>query len=174
MSNIEGHEIDTQEFWKKRLVQAKQNGTLHYSVYLAKQSLWDRLLKAHLKVIGKLIDPSDSILDAGCGYGRMSTYFPNYLGIDLSPDFIEEALKLYPDKKFEVQDLRKLPYENNQFDWGLVVSIKHMIIGNMGAKAWKPMEKELKRVCKKVLILEYGEMESDDDTEESHAKYEIL
>lgn len=174
MSNITGYEVGTEKFWKRRLFLAKQNGTLHYSVFLAKQSLWDRLLEAHLEVIHQFIKPEDSVLDAGCGYGRMSVYFPNYVGVDFSPDFIAEAKSLFPEKQFSVEDLNKLPFKKNQFDWGLVISIKHMIIGNIGVKEWNKMQKEIKRVCKKVLILEYGELESEEDTKESQAKYEIL
>lgn len=174
MSNIEGPEIDKKEFWAKRLMDAKSIKHIHYSVYLANDTLWSRINKAHVDVINKIIKPSDKVLDAGCGYGRLSELFKNYIGIDFSPDFIKEAKQLYPQKTFEVQDLRKLPFKNKEFDVGLVVSVKHMIIGNMGAEAWFPMENELKRVCKKVLILEYGEMENKDDTEESIAKHEIL
>ena len=174
MVNIKGHEIDTQEFWKKRITLAKRENKLHYSVFLANDTLWNRLLEAHLEVIKKFIKLEDKVLDAGCGYGRMAQYFPNYTGIDFSEDFINEAKRLYPDKLFEQEDLRKLPYKDKYYDWGLVISIKNMIIVNMGEKAWSPMEKEIKRVCKKVLILEYGEMESAKDTKESHTKYEIL
>lgn len=174
MSNITGHEIDTLEFWKNRLDEAKKINHLHYSVYLANDKLWAKILEAHMEVIHKVIKPTDKVLDAGCGYGRFSSIFENYLGVDFSPDFINEAKRLFPHKNFEVQDLRKLPYLNKEFDVALVVSIKHMVIGNMGIAAWLPMEKELKRVCKKVLILEYGEMEDYTDTKESMAKYEIL
>lgn len=174
MSNIAGHEIDTLEFWKKRIDEAKKINHLHYSVYLANDRIWAKILEAHMQVINKVIQPTDRVLDAGCGYGRLSPIFENYTGVDFSSDFIAEAKRLYPEKNFEVQDLRKLPYVDKEFDIGLVVSIKHMVIGNMGLQAWLPMEKELRRVCKKVLILEYGEMEDYTDTKESMAKYEIL
>lgn len=174
MSNIEGQEVGQISFWKKRLQEAKKANHLQYSVYLANDTLWNRILRAHMVVMEKLIKPGDSVLDAGCGYGRLSVLFDNYIGIDFSPDFIEEAKKLFPTKTFEVQDLQALPYKNKQFDWGIVVSVKHMIIGNMGIKTWAPMEKELKRTCKKVLILEYGDREDYDDTDESIAKYEVI
>lgn len=174
MSNITGSEVNTKEFWKKRLEEAKKTNHLHYSVYIANETLWNRILNAHLGVIQKIIKPTDTILDAGCGYGRLAPIFDQYLGIDFSPDFIKEAKKLFPGKKFEIQDLRKLPYKNKSFDIGLLVSVKHMIIGNLGLETWEIMEKELKRVCKKILVLEYGEMESKEDSDESIAKYEIL
>ena len=166
--------MNSMEFWKKRITEAKRSNKMHYSVYLAGDVLWNRIYKAHKKVIESLIKPGDKVLDAGCGYGRMSPLFDNYLGIDFSEDFIKEAQQLYPDKHFEVQDLNKLPYVSQSFDWAIVISIKNMIIGNMGEEAWLPMEKELKRVCKKVLILEYGEMEDYTDTDDQMAKHEII
>lgn len=167
-------EINNPAFWADRLKQAKMNGHLHYSVYLANDRWWKRILDAHLKIIREYIKPTESVLDAGCGYGRLSEYFNNYLGIDFSPDFIQEAKTLFPNKNFELQDLRKLPYKKGQFDWGVLDSVKHMIIGNLGMEEWEKMQKEIKRVCKKVLILEYGETESYHDTQESISKYEII
>jgi hypothetical protein len=49
-----------------------------------------------------------------------------------------------------------------------------MIIGNLGLDVWEPMEKECKRVCKKVVTLEYGVHEDYHDTFETMARYEIL
>lgn len=167
-------EIDSIEFWAERLREAKRMKHLHYSVYLANDRWWKKILDAHLKVIREHIKPNARVLDAGCGYGRLSEYFDNYLGVDFSPDFIKEAQILYPNKKFEIQDIRKLPYKDKEFDWCILNSVKHMIIGNLGAEEWKKMEKELKRVCKKLLILEYGETESYHDDDESFAKYEII
>lgn len=174
MANIQGHEIDSVEFWAKRLQQAKDVGVIHYSVFLANPTLWARLLKAHLRIINQYIKPSDKVLDAGCGYGRMSTVFENYTGVDFSTDFIREAKNMFPDKDFRVADLRDLPFKDKEFDWGIAISIKNMIVGNLGKSEWNKMEKELRRVCKKVLLLEYGELESDRDTDEQLAEHEIL
>lgn len=162
------------EFWKDRLDQSKKDGYLHYSVYLANPTLWKKINDSHKKVIEEHIKPEDNVLDAGCGYGRLSELFDKYLGVDFSPDFIAEARKLYPHKQFIVGDLKDLPLENGQFDWAVLVSIKNMIVGNLGEDEWLKMQKELKRVCKKLLILEYGEMEDYTDTIESISKYEII
>lgn len=161
-------------FWKQRIKEAKQLGKIHYSVYLANDRWWKRILDAHLRVIRDVIPKEATVLDAGCGYGRLSEYFDNYTGIDFSPDFIYEAKAMYPQKRFEVQNIKKLPYKDQEFDWVVCDSVKHMIIGNLGEEEWEKMEKELKRVSKSVLILEYGETESYHDSAESLSKYEIL
>lgn len=148
--------IDKLEFWKERIDTAVSE---HYSVYVIHEQGWKRIFDEHKKIIEKEIKPDSYVLDAGCGYGRMCELFKpkNYEGIDFSPDFINKAQTKYPDYSFEVQNLKKLPYENKQFDWAFCVSIKKMIVDNLGEKEWKIMEKELKRVAKKVLILEYGD-----------------
>lgn len=145
--------VDTIEFWKERIDTAKEE---HYSVYVAHKPLWNATNSLHEEIMDTYIKPDDYVLDAGCGYGRWSPKFKNYLGIDFSPDFIALAKSKFPDKKFEQQNLKSLPYKDKTFDWAIVVSIKGMIVANCGQEEWDLMAKELKRVCKSVLILEYG------------------
>jgi SAM-dependent methyltransferase len=146
--------INKLEFWKERIDGAVKE---QYSVYICNDNLWRDIFLAHKKIINDLIPKDAYVLDAGCGYGRMCELFKpqNYEGIDFSPDFIKLATEKYPNHSFEVQDLKKLPYENKQFDWSFCVSIKKMVMDNLGEEEWLKMEKELKRVSKKVLILEY-------------------
>lgn len=151
--------VDNIEFWKERIQTAPVE---HYSVFVTDEKEWRHIEETHKKIIGEHIN--GSVLDAGCGYGRASEWFSEYLGIDFSPDFILKAKEKYPNKSFEVQDLKNLPYPDQSFDWAFCISIKRMIQDNLGLEVWNKMEQELKRVAKKVLILEYGECE----------KYEIL
>jgi ubiquinone/menaquinone biosynthesis C-methylase UbiE len=64
---------------------------------------------------------------------------------------------LNPNKNFVKADIKNLPFKDNEFDWAICSSIKQMIISNCGEKEWYAMQKELHRVCKKILILEYSE-----------------
>lgn len=162
--------VDTIEFWKKRIDTAVSE---HYSVYVAHEILWKDINLIHERIIDQHIPKDSYILDAGCAYGRWAPHFGNYLGIDFSPDFIEKAKEKYPNKNFDVQTLERLPYEDKTFDWGLVVSIKRMIVDNCGQESWDIMEKELKRVCKNVLILEYGN-ELPGGGSDGANEYEIL
>lgn len=161
-------------FWKERIDRAKKDNVMHYSVYLASPALWKKIYDTHVEIIDREIPKQSKVLDIACGYGRMSPLFENYLGVDFSPDFIKEAKKLYPTKSFEVQDVTSLPYPGLSFDWGVAVSFKNMIVGNLGEERWKEMEKEIKRVCKKTLLLEYGTFEDYSDTKETIGIYEIL
>jgi len=156
--------INDLDFWKQRIEDAKK-GYTHYSVYVANPQLWKYIENHHRKIIRQYIKMSESVLDAGCGYGRAVEFLPTrYTGVDFSPDFIAQAKENYPDKTFIQSRLEDLPFNDKDFDWAVCISIKYMIIGNLGVEAWEPMEKELKRVAKKVLILEY----------EDPTQYEVL
>lgn len=166
--------VSDPKFWKERLDCAKRDGHLHYSVYLAGSDLWQRIYNVHIGIINKEIPLGSKVLDIGCGYGRMSPLFEDYTGVDISPDFISLAKTTYPDRRFVLADLNKLPFKDKEFEVGFMISVKGMVIGNLGEEAWKPMEKECLRVCKKVLILEYGVFESHLDTPDTIAKHEVL
>lgn len=153
--------IDNLDFWKERIKSAQRE---HYSVYICSEKLWEHINDTHSEILAKEIKETDKVLDAGCGYGRWSESFDNYTGVDFSPDFIAKARMKYPSKEFVVADLKSLPFSNKEFDVAFCVSIKRMVCDNLGEEEWKKMEAQLKRVAKKVLILEY----------EDPVPYEIL
>jgi ubiquinone/menaquinone biosynthesis C-methylase UbiE len=144
--------IDKPEFWKQRIDTAQQE---HFSVYVIEKNGWNLINQIHKKIILDNIPKDANVLDAGCAYGRWADLFENYIGIDLSPDFIKLAEGKHKDKKFLVGNLKNLPFVDKEFDWSVCVSIKKMVIDNLGDEEWNKIEKELKRVSKKILILEY-------------------
>lgn len=144
--------VDKEEFWRYRIEEAEKT-RLHYSVYISNDALWKEIETAHKEILEPYKDKY--VLDAGCGYGRSSEWFINYVGVDFSPDFIAKAQELYPDKNFIQADLKDLPFGDDEFDMAFCISIKEMIAANLGGEVWEKMEKELKRVAKEVLILEY-------------------
>jgi len=153
--------IDKLEFWAERIKTAVQE---HFSVYVIHDAGWSVINKAHKELLKTHIPKDSQVLDAGCGYGRWSSEFENYTGVDFSPEFIKRAQGKYPKKTFIQGNLKSLPFGKKQFDWAFCVSIKKMVIDNLGEEEWKKMQKELKRVAKKVLILEY----------ENPTEYEII
>lgn len=148
--------INKIEFWRQRIFTAAKE---HYSVYITSDANWRDINTSHEKVLKEKIGDS-KVLDAGCGYGRWSPLFENYTGVDFSPDFIEKAKIKFPKKKFIQANLKELPFADGEFDWAFCVSIKRMVEDNLGKEEWGLMEKELKRVAKKVLILEYEDHQS--------------
>lgn len=148
--------IDRQDFWKERIDNAKKTED-RLSVYVTTRKDWQVIEENHKKNIELLIKDTDKVLDAGCGYGRLSEVIKNYTGVDFSSDFINWAREKYPDKTFIQGNLKDLTFKKHQFDWAICSSIKAMIINNLGQEEWDSILKELKRVAKKVLILEYEE-----------------
>lgn len=154
-------DINNEEYWAYRLKEAEQADNLQYTVYLANKTLWQNIFDAHKKIIEELIPKDAKVLDTGCGYGRMSELFTKeqYTGVDFAPALIEKAQSLYPDKTFVVSKLEELPFKGKgrtkPFDWALCVSVKGMVANKSSKEHWDKMEKDIKRVAKKVLILEY-------------------
>lgn len=148
--------VDKIEFWKGRIERvAREKKPENYSVYISHKSQWEGIAAVHKALIRKHC-AGKVVLDAGCGYGRVSEWVDNYTGIDFSPDFIALARVKYPTGNFMVADLLDLSHFNDHnFDVAVVISIKQMIIDNLGPHVWDKMEKELRRVAKEVLILEY-------------------
>ena len=69
------------------------------------------------------------VLDVGCGPGTNSQFFENndYLGLDINPDYIEQATKTYGDR-FAVADVCTYEAEpENRFDFILMNSLLHHI-----------------------------------------------
>ena len=64
------------------------------------------------------------ILDLGCGPGLLLDYLKQrhatkgliYNGVDISNSMIREALKRWPEEKFECRDFLKNKYAKNEFD----------------------------------------------------------
>lgn len=149
-------------FWKGRLIGAPK-GSPHHAVFVCPTDRWQRIEAKHREILARTVGPLDSVLDAGCGWGRLLTLLPeawvgDYRGVDASPDFVRLAEATYPDKGFIVGDLRALPWAwTGLFDWAILVSIRPMIRRNLGDAEWDKMEAELRRVAKRLLYLEYDE-----------------
>lgn len=162
------------EYWKQRLDHAKERD-LHHSIFLCGKDQWGKIENHHRSILQQVIGPNDSVLDAGCGYGRLLTLMPqdwigDYVGIDLSPDFVAMARHEYPSRSFYVGDLTTFwdtgegGHLNRRFDWAVLISIRPMVINYVGEETWRRIEKGLRRVANKLLYLEYtvddkGEME---------------
>lgn len=152
------HPVDTEEFWKERIDRADRDGVENYSVYLVSPQEWQKIAARHKAVLRK-IPRTAKVLDAGCGYGRASTWFKirNYTGVDFSPDFIERAKQKYPDRRFVQADLKRLPFSDREFDYAFCISMERMVIDNLGQEEWDLMAKEIRRVTKTdLIILEYS------------------
>ena len=144
-------------YWRERIEKAKE---LHHSIFICDAARWERIENKHRQILANHILFADNVLDAGCGYGRLLGMMPRmwvggYVGVDISPDLI--SLSVY-DNAFICCDLRNIPLETEpKFDWCVLISIRPMVIRNLGKKEWDKMEMECRRLSKKLLYLEYDE-----------------
>ncbi len=154
-------------YWSDRLAKAKLR---HEAVFKCPLEQWQAIEAKHREILAGHIRPHDSILDAGCGWGRLLGLLPDdwegmYLGVDLSPDFVALARKCwhdYPHREralFYVGDLRDLSTViepgGGRLPWAVCVSVRPMVRRNLGEAAWQEMEAQLRRVVSRILFLEY-------------------
>lgn len=72
----------------------------------------ESLFKRHVGIVARLLQPScRTVLDLGCGYGRIASEFLGqgfeYSGIDVSPDAVERARRDNPEGTFLVRNLNE-------------------------------------------------------------------
>lgn len=87
--------------------------------------LWPELLGLFKKVKNE-----DSLLDVGCGNGRLLEAFLDknieYLGVDPSQELIAEAQKRHPDCKFVLGDILNLgKIKEHSFDYVASIAVLH-------------------------------------------------
>lgn len=156
--------ILTQSFWNTRLNKARAIGLQHQALFYCSFDKWKAIEASHRSILDERIKGDESILDAGCAYGRLLDMLPKtwngpYLGIDLCSEFIQMAKRDHPKRRFINGDLLAvLPtLDSHSFDLAICISMKPMIINYMGMAYWEHVQKEILRVCDNILFLEYTE-----------------
>lgn len=160
-------------FWRKRLDEVRgREDVLHQAIFKCHPTKWKAIENKHRKILASIINPTDSILDCGCAWGRLLNLLPKdwhgiYTGVDLSPDFIELARLRHPLHQFSVLDLRNIDQiSQNQdnstryqfrYNWAILISMRPMIIRNAGDEVWLEIESKILKVANRILFLEYDE-----------------
>ncbi len=91
--------------------------------------LWQApFAKQKLAPFRSRVDPAQvgKVIDLGCGPGTNASIFApaQYLGIDISPSYIEHARRKHPHR-FEVWDITEARSDLGDFDLALVNSVFH-------------------------------------------------
>lgn len=97
----------------------------------------------------KYIKEGQTIVDAGCGNGRLRNSLPKnieYIGIDNNQKLLNEGQKLHPSEKFVQGDLLNISLSYNAADVTFCIAALHHI---PSSKLRKKVITELKRITKK-------------------------
>lgn len=82
-----------------------------------------------IKPLLRFAKDGDSILDVGCGNGRLYQLFTDlsitFTGADISTGLIDIAKKSNPESTFIVSDMRELPFDENSFDIAYSIAAVH-------------------------------------------------
>ena len=153
--------IQSPSYWRRRLQQAPPD-QLHHAIFKCGLDQWRRIEEKHREILSTVLRSSDSVLDCGCGWGRLLNLMPDwwqgdYLGVDLSPDFVHLARVERPGVEFAVGNLAEYPLtlEPQSFDWAVLISIRPMIKRHLGEEKWSEMERAVRQAARKLLYLEY-------------------
>lgn len=159
MSRTKRQSILDEKFWTQRKIAAQYP---HQAIYMCTLPEWEQIEQKHKKVLTETIKDTDTVLDAGCAWGRLLDLLPvtwtgDYIGVDLCAEFIQEAREKHPHRLFHHADLRTLKgWElKRKYDWAILISMRSMIMKHLGATVWWEVEEALKHVADKLLILEY-------------------
>jgi len=94
--------------------------------------------KRYREVVAEIDFEGKTVLDVGCGFGDIIPHIESkaknfeYTGVDLVPEFVEEARKLHPRQNFQVRDYFNDPMEQ-RFDVILSVgTLNGNVKDNMG------------------------------------------
>jgi SAM-dependent methyltransferase len=111
------------------------------------------------------------ILDVGCGLGAFWGYLRSqripvrYRGVDLFPNVIQEAKKLYPEARFEARNLLSRPFAPRAFDYSFLSGVFNVKVRNnwkyMRAVLASVLRQTKKAVAFNVLNAEAGIREPD-------------
>ena len=110
-----------------------------------------------LEPLSTFVHDRDSILDIGCGNGRLYQLFTDlsiaFTGIDIAEGLIEIAKEKYPKARFVVGDMVSLPFEDQEFDVVFsLVAFHHLPDEESQLKSLAEMGRQLKKGGKIILL----------------------
>lgn len=107
--------------------------------------LWSRLVgadRSRAALVREHVRPfaGARVLDLGCGPGELVRYLGDvrYVGVDVSPPYIERARRLYGDRaEFRVGDATRLDDDLHDFDLVLAFGVVHHLDDDLARDFWR-------------------------------------
>ena len=157
-----GDDVTDPEWWAARVRAC--GGDLQRAQYDGNAGAF---AECHARQMGELrragIKPTDSVLDAGCGYGRLLTLLPaewkgEYVGVDFCEEFVEIARVIWKGRKFICHDLADVSslYRRSadQFDVAVCVWVRTMLVDRGLHDVWETIEGELRKCARRVVVID--------------------
>lgn len=117
-----------------------------------REFLWD-----DLKGLERFTNDHDTVLDIGCGNGRLYQLFSekqvNYIGLDQSDQLIAIAKERFPEQRFLVSNMTKIPLQNEFADViYAIASFHHLPNDTLRVQALQEMKRMLKKNGQIILL----------------------
>ncbi len=108
-----------------------------------------------MSVFEEYVSPKDSVLDVGCGYGRImnelcNNEYQNLVGIDFADGMLKRGLRYYPHFDFVQGNSSVLPFADGTFHAVILIAVLTCI---PDTEQQQQIMGEIKRVLKKGGIL---------------------
>ena len=120
---IDGMPVNTwDEMIKVYCKRIEEYGLGHKSLFYPNEALHAAKLAHVARILNMEIESTDTVLDVGCGIGDVVPFMPPcaYRGIDLVPEFVEEARKRYAGLQFDCANVLDL---ETSFDWVILLGM---------------------------------------------------
>lgn len=147
-------------YWRTRLAKAYETERAWAAVFDLSHRAWDAMRDRHKAFLRTHIKRDDAVLDIGCGWGRLLGMMPEfwlrnvYHGVDLSPDMIDMAQRIYPEYPFTIHDIRDPIVLPRKFDVAVCIGIRHMILAHMSEAVWNQMLRNIRPHVRQVICME--------------------
>ena len=156
-------QIDSLQWWKDRTQELVDANTplaeLRHPNYGISQEAWDQFQRTTAGILKDLIRRRSKVLDIGCGFGalyealEMTGRSATYTGLEFSPGIVELAKKKWINCQAHNIYYESLPFPNRSFDWCVCRGLEGPVLTQIGIVAWKRMLAEMRRVAKRVLVM---------------------
>ena len=153
-------DVTNPDYWRDRMYGAFASGERHRLMFNGSKDAFDAREATQREAI-KVIGARQSVIDVGCGYGRLlellrlQGWQGRYVGYDVSPDLVEIARRWWPDHQFYVRDIVKNPPPCSiRSHWAVAMWVRTMLIDNQMPETWEWIERWMRTVADNLLVVD--------------------
>src|SRR2546423_3709411 len=119
LQTVAGTEVEVRDFesWNERMFVHYGNDRLYFHPNFIIRKIQTQRINTVIDFMH--VEPSDVVLDAGCGEGHLFSKLPSsqrQIGVDLSRTALEIAARRDSNAEWILLDLQRLPFSKETFD----------------------------------------------------------